>query len=613
MNRNQTRALASACAIAVVACSLGCHVTPKSSAFAFTTALPSIPTVADFKRDESEKVFANAINVLATDPSNQATVEAARQAERNRRDLNPKCVDQYAEVALACWPKLAHDQAALGDEMADAAWTSYHYSVAQMVRCATTHGRLDPAKGISLAPGDSKSLPIPITHHSFPWKKDDFNRLTVIKPPEESGLSRYWTDSGLGVPLIAVRHREKSEDYLGNSIPFSATAILRPQAPHPSLANAAGSQKFSGAVLELHDPLRVQRVSYDNGNWHLARDISAPLEMANATVSRHAIKLLNFLYPDREDEATGLRMIEPYQAGKVPVVLVHGLLSDKFTWVDLANDLRSVPGFHDNFQIWAFQYPTGQTYIRSAAEMRRDLAQIVQQLDPRGRDRALSEMVLVGHSMGGLVSKLQVTGSDSAIWDSVASKSVDEIEASPETREVLEKTFFFEPLPFVKRVVFIGSPHQGSQMAKGFLGRFGSALVNRPEDRTSMLQQLVQKNPDLFGNELTEELPSSIEFLRPDNPVLQATYNLRVNPAVRLHTIIGTGGELGDGTPADGVVTVASARHPGTVSERQIDATHTELTRHPETTLEVVRILQQHLRQIGGPVATVAGRHSTVQ
>jgi hypothetical protein len=77
--------------------------------------------------------------------------------------------------------------------------------------------------------------------------------------------------------------------------------------------------------------------------------------------------------------------------------------------------------------------------------------------------------------------------------------------------------------------------------------------------------------------------------------MLLATYKLRVNPDVRLHTIIGTGRELSDGTPADGVVAVESARHPGTISELHIDTTHTQLTSHPETTAEIVRILSEHL------------------
>lgn len=608
MNRSRTAAWGPLCAIAAVLCCLGCRTAPKPTGFAFTTALPDVASVSDEKSDGSAEVLENALTLLANDESMQATVEAAREAEIARRESDPKCVDLYARVALACWPKLkAIPAGGPQDEIAAATWTTYHYSVAQLVRCATIHRRIDPARAIALSDNDLTNR-IPIAHHAFPWNKEDFNQLTVITPPSQSGLARYWTESGLGVPLVAVRQRDEGEAYLGGTTPFSATAILRPKPAHPNLGggNTVGVSGPSGAVLELYDPLRVQRVACENGQWTLARDISAPLGLANSVHDQS--KFVNFLLPGIKDETSGLRMIEPYQPGKVPVVLVHGLLSDKFTWLDLANDLRSVPGFNQKFQIWSFQYPTGQTYVRSAAEMRRDLAQVVRQLDPSGSDPALSQMVLIGHSMGGLVSKLQVTGSDSAMWESVASRSVDELKTSPQTRREIETMFFFEPVPFVKRVVFIGSPHQGSQMAQGFFGRLGSALVIAPRERVLMLQELITGNPDTFAEDLTQRIPSSVELLRPDNPVLLATYKLRVNPQVRLHTIIGTGGQLSDGTPADGVVTVASARHPGTVSERKINATHTELTKHPETTAEVVRILQEHLREMSGPEAVVASR-----
>ena len=95
--------------------------------------------------------------------------------------------------------------------------------------------------------------------------------------------------------------------------------------------------------------------------------------------------------------------------------------------------------------------------------------------------------------------------------------------------------------------------------------------------------------------------------------MLLSTYKLRVNPEVRLHTIIGTGRELSKHTPADGVVTVQSARHPGTVSELQIDATHTKLTGHPETTAELVRILGEHVNESSFPDTAVAAESSSIQ
>ena len=143
-------------------------------------------------------------------------------------------------------------------------------------------------------------------------------------------------------------------------------------------------------------------------------------------------------------------------------------------------------------------------------------------------------------------------------------------------------------------------------MAKGIVGRLGSALVMTPNENELRFKSFIRENPDVFTGDLANRLPSSVDLLRPDNPMLLATYKLRVNPDVRLHTIIGTGREFKDGTPADGVVAVQSARHPGTVSELQIDTTHTQLTSHSETTAEILRILSVHLSESKLPDAPVS-------
>ena len=558
MYRSKRRMIASACAIGLTLCCLGCRTGKPSTGLATARVLKNIAAVtASWRPVQSEREFVDAIAVLATDESFDETVRVAQDAEAARQDSDPRCASLYAKVALDCWPKLGPmDNANPPDDIEEAVWKTYHYCVAQFIENAAIHGQLDPCRGISLVTDDGSPAFMPITHHEFPWTKDDFNELHPVKVPRRATLARNWFEPGLGVPLIAIRRRDNSEGSLGTDIPFAATGILRPQNVDAELISDSTS-----AVLELQDPIRVRQVSYGDRRWDLARDISAPLELANSEIDRE--RLSSFLNPGRTDQLAGLRMLEPYQEGKIPIVFIHGLLSDRFTWADLVNDLRSVPEFNQSYQIWSFQYSTGQSFIRSAAEMRQSLSTIVRQLDPYGTDEAMSQMVLVGHSMGGLVSKLQISHSETAIWDSVATRRVEEIETTPEIRRVIDDVFFFEPLPFVRRAIFIGTPHRGAKMAKGFVGIVGSALVRSPKERVSQLEKFVESNPDVFTGDLTRRLPSSIELLRPDNRMLLSTYKLRVNPDVHLHTIIGTGRELSRHTPADGVVTVQSCAASG--------------------------------------------------
>jgi hypothetical protein len=173
---------------------------------------------------------------------------------------------------------------------------------------------------------------------------------------------------------------------------------------------------------------------------------------------------------------------------------------------------------------------------------------------------------------------------------------IDEVKIAPEKRPQVDAIFFFEPLPFAKRVIFIGAPHQGSKMAESWIGKLGSSLVRGPKERTKATKTILHDNPGVF-KDVGRHFPTSVDLLRPDNPILMAAYQLPVNPEVKLHTIIGTGHPLRDGIDADGVVPVESARHPDTVSEKLIKTSHTGLPDHSETTSEVARILGEHCDQ----------------
>jgi pimeloyl-ACP methyl ester carboxylesterase len=399
--------------------------------------------------------------------------------------------------------------------------------------------------------------------------------------------------------MVAIRQRSQPDPYLAKIIPYAATGVLRPIRSDASTESGTSAQvrpvvyqedRPTIARLDLYDPLRVTQYSDSDRCWDLARDVSAPLGFARSHLNRDNLK--SFLHPGRDDEFSGLRMIEPYQPGKIPIVFVHGLLSDRLTWIDLINDLRDSPWFARRYQIWLYQYSTGDPFVISAAEMRQTLKSAVAELDPQGSDRALSEIVLVGHSMGGLVSKLLITQSGEELWNSIANRPIEQVKLDPESRSRLEAIFFFEPLPFVKRVVFIGSPHQGSSVATSWIGKLGSKLVRTESDRIKRTRTILHDNPHVFEG-FEKHVPTSVDLLRPDNPILMATYRLPVNPEVRLHTIIGTGHKLRDGSDGDGVVPIESARLPGVDSELRIECSHTALPDDPKTTIELKRLLRE--------------------
>jgi pimeloyl-ACP methyl ester carboxylesterase len=360
--------------------------------------------------------------------------------------------------------------------------------------------------------------------------------------------------------------------------PFSATAVV---APSPMFGG--------GFALQFYDPLRT--MATDTG-LAIARDLTAPI--AYAASNETDAWLVDFLRPERGDPLDGLHMREPFQPGKIPVVFVHGLASDPLTWAQLENDLRAQPAIFARYQFWFFRYDTGDPFLSSAAALRRQLVALRQTYDPMLIDPNLSQIVLVGHSMGGLLSKLQVTYSGDILWNSVATQPLNTILTDTATRTDLANGFYFAPSPDVRRVIYIATPHRGSSDATRCIGRISSALVEERPDLVVRHQQLVRDNPCAFRPELQRGIPTSVDLLEPQSCILQATNALPYNPSVALHTILGDVQWSPIQGRSDGVVAVSSARIGGVQSELVVDASHTEVQRDPNTVREVICILSRH-------------------
>lgn len=156
-------------------------------------------------------------------------------------------------------------------------------------------------------------------------------------------------------------------------------------------------------------------------------------------------------------------------------------------------------------QLMAYRYPTGRPFPESAAILRRELLALKETYDPRGEDPGIANTAVIGHSMGGLVSKLVVTHSDDRLWSSIACRPLSEINVSDQQRRRLQELFYFEPVPFVRRLVFMGTPHDGAQLASRTVGRWSSSCVQQPSDERIEHNLLVKQNPVRFRQRLRKE------------------------------------------------------------------------------------------------------------
>jgi pimeloyl-ACP methyl ester carboxylesterase len=289
-------------------------------------------------------------------------------------------------------------------------------------------------------------------------------------------------------------------------------------------------------------------------------------------------------------------MFSPYDRERIPVVFVHGTASGPWRWAEMINHLQSDPTTHASYQFWIFQFNSGNPIPFSAGLLRQELIDLVAELDPERNDENLRRMVVVGHSQGGLLAKLCVVDSGDVFWNLVSSAPIDELDLQPETRQLLERSLFFEPLPFVKRVVFIATPHEGSFLAERWFSRLASRMVDLPGEVVDATGDLFVADDDRILIRGLDDMPSSLDNMRRDNPFLQALARMKVAPGVEAHSIIAVLHDAEDPALAhDGVVTVESQRREGVESEFIVRSGHST-QHHPITIGEVRRILRSGLQ-----------------
>lgn len=472
----------------------------------------------------------------------------------------------------------------------------YNTSLEACLRLYFPNGRLTLGGRAPVQIGD-RLIDVEFVIHG-PWRQEEIDHVEFVSDYQVEGLSNRHHTYGLGVPLILVRRSGDSSDpadpYYPPGLSFAATAFLR-------VYHQPGTPS-THCTLELYDTLNSRFTRVADRIVPLETDLSTPLAYFLDTPGfneRIHLATLGLLNPQRGQQLSGIFMVEPYNPAKIPVLLIHGLWSSPATWMEMFNDLRSFPEIREHYQFWFYQYPTGQPFWISAAQLRKDLESMRNQLDPYRQARALDYMVLVGHSMGGLVARLQTIDSGDDFWRLISHRPFEELHADQQEREELARTLFFVPNPSIRRVVTIGTPHRGSNAANPYTRWLARRLIRLPQLLVNSNELLILRNPGFFRNTDMLTITTSIDSLAPNSPVLTTILQSRKAPWVRYHNIVGlvpNEGIVGKlAAESDGVVNFASAHLPDAQSEIVVNAHHLVVHQHPRSILEVRRILLENL------------------
>lgn len=478
----------------------------------------------------------------------------------------------------------------------------YNSSLEGAMRQAQQQGKLVPGQRYTVQTG-RQTFDISVKSRG-PWHDGNFEELKFASDFEVQGLSNHYQTYGLGVPMIAVYRTDHQSDaaqpYYPPGMAFPVTALLRVDRQHHRDLGSGGQRHT--CVLELYDPLQATDVDVDARLVPLETDLTTPLAycLDNQLFKQAKAPLEGLLRPEQAKAVQGLYMLEVYDPKKIPVIMVHGFWSSLVTWMEMFNDLRGAAEIRDRYQFWFYHYPTGQPFWVTAAQLREDLRKARQVLDPQRQSPSLDQMVLVGHSMGGLIAKLQTLESRDDYWHLLSSRPFAELQGAPEIKEALAKIVYFEPNPSVRRVITIATPHRGTHFSNGTTQWLGRQLIDVGEHELLHQQALLDQNSRFFRDDRLLGITTSVDSLSPDSPFLPLMLQSAHLPGVRYHNVLGQYPEKGlmgkVARDSDGVVTTESATLQVADSQIVVTSDHVNVHRHPRTILEVRRVLLEHLQ-----------------
>ncbi|GAB2596263.1 alpha/beta hydrolase [Nitrincola alkalisediminis] len=236
----------------------------------------------------------------------------------------------------------------------------------------------------------------------------------------------------------------------------------------------------------------------------------------------------------------------------IGVVLIHGLDEPGNIWQDLLPQLQAL-----DLNVWEFHYPNDHAVDMSANYLAEQWPSLPKDVD----------LVLIGHSMGGLVAREFVS----------------------KHRHPVSETELVDGAS-VKSIILIGTPNNGSEWARmrGFLELRDHLTLNN------------ERHLDAFSG-LRDGTGAAKLDLRPGSEFLE-TLNQRAWPSqVETHVIAGKLLDLDD-MIGDGVVPLDSALLPdGAASEVVLDASHRGLLVRlmpSQDTPPAIPIILEHLKHL---------------
>jgi pimeloyl-ACP methyl ester carboxylesterase len=458
-------------------------------------------------------------------------------------------------------------------------------------------GQALPDHGLPAVPG--WSLRADASNEVLPQGAALPSELLAASSLTFTGLRNIYRRDGFGAELVAVEaehSRSRKETHAFREMPYPALTVLL---------------RFGGQTLDevlatrtvevmLVDPYRRAQAELAGMQVPVAANFTSGygLWLARSDFASQSLRSL-FGVADGLARPT-VYLMQPYDPSRRVIVMLHGLASSPEAWINVANEVLGDEELRRHYQVWQVYYPTNAPIALNLQGIRQALQETFQHFDPQGQAAASQHVTLIGHSMGGVLSRLLVSRSDVSRADHfLAGLTADPVRQS-ELRQQLQPYLEFQALAGVDRAIFIAAPHRGTSFANLRVVRWLANLITLPAAMLGQLgdlaRTLAQVEPS-GGEPVLKRIPNSIDNLSDSDPFIRMTAELPIDDAVRYHSIIGNDSperELRESS--DGIVPYASAHLPHAQSELVLPSGHS-VQENPRAILEVRRILKLQLAE----------------
>lgn len=402
--------------------------------------------------------------------------------------------------------------------------------------------------------------------------------------------------TGLGVSLVAAR--ENTEQGWDKNYP--------PEGIFRSVTVSLKELKFNKDLqiqltLQGHLMQGAAELKFESASYPLLYDAASSYLWLMQQAKLADLELPGLFNAELADNKLGIYSITPLQKNKQPLLMIHGLNSSPLIGYELTMAVLQDEELKQRYQIWHAFYPSGPPPFYNSMRIRKKLDELHDMLKAEGGTKELDQMLVVGHSMGGIISKTLIQNTDYVLWDISFTERPEQIGYAQKELDKVKDIFIFKARPYIDKVVFMDTPHGGSESSESILAKVASWFINLPKNFTLILSNFILKlGPDKITLPMREYLsgsgPHSVQVLSPRHPLLQGLNKLEYQRPV--YSIVGSDGALSCNDEkscsqiSDGVVPFFSAHQAKAVQEIIVPSNHNSY-QSPQAIAFLLQVLRQ--------------------